>query len=541
MKAEVEVTHALLVEVLQEAKIGFVFGMPGGDMGRIFDALIDAPSIRTILVRHEQVASIMAEMYGRLTGRPGVVLGQGVFLACNALFGPLEAMKGSSPMLVLGDLTDMAAFMHHAPYQAGTGEYGNHDLRTFFASVTKYTAAVSEPKQAVQTLQLAIKHATTGAPGPVAVVFSSRALSGMVKPGRPPRLFPTGGHLAHGAARPSTSDVKHLADVLLRATSPVIVAGNGLHVARAWRQLESLVDLLGAPVATTATGKTALAEIHPLALGVFGNWGQAVTNHVVSNADTVLVVGSRLAPTDTCFENPDLLDPERQTLLQIDIEPLQIGRNFPVAGVAVADAAAALDALVAETAPRVSNAHREAARQRREHLAVLKALHRYFAEPEQSSAAVPLRPKRVITEVSHRFGDRSIVTMDAGANRLYMTHYFQSRGAGMVYQPASIGGMGLRGTGRVRGEARASGPRLHRRVRRRGLCDDDERPVDGRAVSHRCCHDRAQQRCAGLGEGRSAPTGQPVHRRGARALGLRHDGDGDGVPRCASRNSRRAV
>ena len=142
---EIDVPHAL-VRVLEEAGIQFVFGMPGGDTGRIFDALHDSRDIQTVLVRHEQVGSIMAEMYGRLTGKPGVVMGQGIFLACNALFGALEAVKGASPMLLLGDFTDMAPFMHHAPYQAGTGEHGNHDLRNLLAGATKYTAAVSEPK-----------------------------------------------------------------------------------------------------------------------------------------------------------------------------------------------------------------------------------------------------------------------------------------------------------------------------------------------------------------------------------------------------------
>src|SRR5438046_5879886 len=163
---ELDVPHAV-VRVLEEAGIQFVFGMPGGDTGRIFDALYDSKQVQTVLVRHEQAASIMAEMYGRLTGKPGVVMGQGIFLACNALFGTLEAVKGASPMLLLADFTDMAPFMHHAPYQSGTGEHGNHDLRNLLASATKYTAAVSEPKQAMQTVQLAIKHATTGTPGPV--------------------------------------------------------------------------------------------------------------------------------------------------------------------------------------------------------------------------------------------------------------------------------------------------------------------------------------------------------------------------------------
>ena len=438
---EIDAPHAV-VRVLEEAGIEFVFGMPGGDTGRIFDALYDSSTVKTVLVRHEQVGSIMAEMYGRLTGRPGVVMGQGIFLACNALFGALEALKGASPMLLLGDLTDMAPFMHHAPYQAGTGEHGNHDLRNLFASATKYTAAVYEPKQAMQTLQLAIKHATTGTPGPVAVVFGSRSLAGTVKTRRPPRVYTTDRLLAHGIARPAAADVARVADRLLASSSPVVIAGNGVHASRAWSELAALADTLSIPVATTATGKSAMAEIHPLALGVFGNWGQAVANEVVSTADTVLVVGSRLSPTDTCFENPELLDADRQTFLQIDVEPLNIGRHFPATAAIAADAREALAALVEELRPRLTTATRQGAQGRRDHVAELKALHRYFAEPEQRSDDVPLRPERVITEIGRMLDERALVTMDAGANRLYMTHYYQSRGAGTVYQPSSIGGMG---------------------------------------------------------------------------------------------------
>ena len=242
IREEVAAPHAI-VRVLEEAGIRFVFGMPGGDTGRIFDALHDSKEIQTILVRHEQVGSIMAEMYGRLTGQPGVVMGQGIFLACNALFGALEAVKGASPMLLLGDFTDMAPFMHHAPYQAGTGEHGNHDLRNLLAGATKYTAAVYEPKQAVQTIQLAIRHATTGTPGPVAVVFGSRSLAGTVKSGRPPRVHATARVLAHGAARPAPADVTRVADALLAAASPVIVAGNGVHASRAWSELAALAEI----------------------------------------------------------------------------------------------------------------------------------------------------------------------------------------------------------------------------------------------------------------------------------------------------------
>src|SRR5262249_30404571 len=125
-----------------------------------------------------------------------------------------------------------------------------------------------------------------------------------------------------GVLRPAAADVARVAHLLLTSASPVILAGNGVHASRAWAELAALADLLAIPVATTATGKSAMGDVPPLALGVFGNWGQAVANEVVSTADTVLVVGSRLAPTDTCFENPELLDADRQTFLQIDVEAL---------------------------------------------------------------------------------------------------------------------------------------------------------------------------------------------------------------------------
>ena len=105
-----------IVRVLEEAGIDMVFGIEGGNMGRLYEVLYDHQStIRTVLVRHEALASVMAEVYGRLTGRPGVAIGQGAFVLANALLGTLEAHMGSSPMLLLTDLSDQAPYSQHAP------------------------------------------------------------------------------------------------------------------------------------------------------------------------------------------------------------------------------------------------------------------------------------------------------------------------------------------------------------------------------------------------------------------------------------------
>ena len=127
LQEEVTVSEAI-IRVLEEAGINMVFGIPGGNTGGIFNALYDHRStIRTVLVRQESLAAVMAEVYGRLTGKPGVAIGQCAFMLSNAMLGTLEAYCGSSPMLILTDLSDGAPFSHHAPYQAGTGDYRTWD------------------------------------------------------------------------------------------------------------------------------------------------------------------------------------------------------------------------------------------------------------------------------------------------------------------------------------------------------------------------------------------------------------------------------
>src|SRR5262249_35034901 len=181
-----------IVRVLEDAGIDFVFGMPGGKTIPIFNALYDhRDRIRTVMVREEGVAAVMADVYGRLTGRPGVTMGQAAFMLTNAGMGRVEAYLAGSPVLVLSDLSDHAPFSHLAPYQAGTGDYGTWDARRTIAGYTKQVFVAREPAQAVQHTQLAVKHATVGQPGPVPVLYHSHAFSRSVGPDSTPRLYPT--------------------------------------------------------------------------------------------------------------------------------------------------------------------------------------------------------------------------------------------------------------------------------------------------------------------------------------------------------------
>ena len=441
LEEEVSVPEAI-VRVLEEVGIDMVFGISGGNMKYLFGALADHRStLRTVLVRHESLASVMAEVYGRLTGKPGVAIGQGAFILANAVLGTLEAHLGSSPMLLLADLSDNAPFSHHAPYQAGTGEYGTWDARHSFLGITKLTIAPQEAVQAVQSTQLAIKHAMSGERGPVAVFYHSAAFKGRVGPHSTPCLYPTRFYLPGKPATIDVSCVAVAARVLLEAKRPVIIAGNGVRIGQAYAELQDLAELIGAPVGTTASGKGVFPENHELAIGVFGTFGLPAANAMIGDADVVLFVGSKLSPTDTARENPKLLDPRRQVLIQIDIEPRNASWTFPCEHVLIGDAAAVLSRLT-EVIRDMGSPPREVLMSRKEMVAEARREHGFYDVPELSSDEVPILPQRIIAEINKAVADDAFIACDAGENRLFMTHFYQVKRAGALISPAATGGMG---------------------------------------------------------------------------------------------------
>jgi len=435
---ELSVPHAI-AKVLVEAGIDVVFGMPGGLMMHVYDALHDrADSIRALLVRQESIATIMADVYGRLTGRPGVAIGQGAWMLGSAGTGTLEAFLSGSPMLILTEMTDGSPYSHHAPYQSGTGEWGSWDARTSFSGITKQTVVVHDGAQAVHAVQAGIKQARAGHPGPVAILFHSRALQSTVGPSTRPRLYETAPYLTNGRPLPDPEAIDRGARMLARGRA-VAIAGNGVWLSGAFDALRRFAEETGIPVATTAKGKSAIPETHPLALGVMGPFGTALANRAIAEADVILAVGTKLGASDTANENPELIDPLRQRLVQIDVEPLHAAWTYPAHQI-VADAGEALRRL----SDVLSND--DAVARRRDDAPHTLAAHRadvgYFNDPALSSDAVPILPQRVIAEIQRAATADTVVTCDAGENRIFMTHFFQSKAAGSFIQPAGVGGMG---------------------------------------------------------------------------------------------------
>lgn len=431
----------LIANVLDEAGIEFVFGLPGGGTVALFDSLWDKRgTVRSILVRHEQGAAIMADAYGRLTGRPAAIMGQGAFMGSNAMFGIMEAYSSGTPMLILTDTSDGANALH-PQNQSVAGEYGSPDLLSILRATTKYAALAVSPKDAVIATQLAIKHAISGRPGPAAVVLRSPSINGEVNLEEPPFIHPTRGFLTMTPPVAPPADVERVARILVEARRPVLMAGNGVHLANAHPQVRELAELLGMPVATSYKGKSAIAETHPLSVGMAGVFGQRVANDTIGDADVVLIVGARLTPQDTVRETPTIFNPRDQTLIQIDIDPRNVGWTFPVAAGLVGDAREVLKQVLVACQAVLSDREIDVVA-RTNYIEECKRKSGYFSNPTLFSEESPVLPQRLVRVLQESLDPDALVTLDAGNNRVWMSHFYQAQAEKTFFAPGGLAGMG---------------------------------------------------------------------------------------------------
>ncbi len=433
--------HELIVQFLEEAGIEYVFGIPGGGTGQIYNLLVGREErVKAILCRHEQTAAIMADAYARATGKPAVVMGQGLFIGSNASFGIMESMLSSSPMLVLTDTSDGGSAQHPAN-QSGAGEYGSIDLPTIMKSMTKYTTLATSPKEAALGTQLAIKHATSGRPGPAAVVMRSASIAGEVDVESPPFIHNTSGYLSTTKPQSAPQDIERAIEILSSSRRPVIMAGNGVHQAKAHAQLQQLAELWGAPVATSYKGKSAIAETHPLSVGMAGVYGQEAANRAVGDADTVIIVGAKLSPQDTVRERPSVFDPHRQRIIQIDIDDRNAGWTLPVELGLIGDAGSILSQLVEASgaAAQDSVANRQ---EWTDSMPRRKEADGFYEDPAMHLDSSPVMPQRLVALLRETMPDNTVYALDAGNNRTWMAHFYQSAQANTFFAPGGTAGMG---------------------------------------------------------------------------------------------------
>ncbi|SIR81236.1 acetolactate synthase-1/2/3 large subunit [Haladaptatus litoreus] len=425
-----ETTSESLVSVLESLGVEYVFGYPGG---RVIELLDDLPesNVDVVRPRDEREGSVMAEMYGRLHGKPAVLAGQGPWIGSLGVIGQMEARLASSPMVVLTEASERGDYSTLAPYQQSRGDYGGLSLPKILDGVTKEHWFPRTPTETLRSVQLAFKHATAGRSGPTAVILDGNAITDDVPKDPVPPVWDSEEQVKNWESKPTDGDVAKATEALESAERPVIVAGNGVHSANAYDQLESVAEAYDAVVATSYLGKSTIPETHDLAAGVIGSFGHEGANQVVSEADTLLVVGCRMNPMDTNWQASSFIRPDEQTIIHADIDTRNAGWVYPADVGLIGDAKESLQAL-----SDAGSANNDWARER-----ASSARESFFTEKCESDTS-PIKPQRAVKEIEALVDEDTIVTADSGNNRFWLLNYLQTPGIRTYFGSGGVGGMG---------------------------------------------------------------------------------------------------
>ncbi len=422
-----ELISRQLVRYLEERGVEHVFGLCGHTNIAVLTELGKSSSIRFVNTRHEQIASHAADGYARMTRKAAVVLshlGPGL---TNAATGVANAALDSIPMVVIaGDIP--SHFYGKHPHQE-INLHADAAQWEIYRPFVKRAWRVDRPDLFPEILEKAFQLAESGRPGPVLVSVPMDIFSQEVDTALFDRLRDHTKQLE----KPSIDDTlaRRIIQELLDAKQPVIYAGGGVILADAARELAELVDHLGVPVAHTLMGKGVLPDDHPLILDMTGFWGAQFVNDACLNADLVLGLGTRFAEADcSSWENEYTFRFPGTRLIHIDIDPAEIGRNYPAQIGAVADLKQALKVLNRVAREMLPQPRRN--EPLRERLAVQRSAFSSGNVEAIESDAFPMMPERILSDVRAVLPRDAIITTDVGWNKNGVGQQFP------IYEPGSI-------------------------------------------------------------------------------------------------------
>jgi acetolactate synthase-1/2/3 large subunit len=395
-------TADLIVACLENEGVTHVFGIPGEENIRLVDA-ISRSSIRYVLTRHEQGASFMAEVYGRLTGRAGVcsaTLGPG---AINLLLGTADATTNSTPLVALSAQVGMNRSFKES--------HQGVDLVSMFAPAVKWSALVATPGAVPEMIRKAFKLAQTERPGAVylAIPEDVEEAPAPASPGPLPVNVPR-------PDEPSPAQVERAATLLRAARAPIVLAGHGAARAGAGPALRRFAEALGIPVATTFHGKGVFPDDHPLALGAVGFMRHDYVNFGFDRADLIIAVGYELQEFDPVRINPR----GDAKIIHVHRFPAEVDAHYNVAVGLHSDISRSLDALAAAAGPRDFQEGAAAAPGGDRIRALLAAeLARGRADDR-----FPLAPARIVADTRAVLDREDILLVDTGALKMWMARLY---------------------------------------------------------------------------------------------------------------------
>jgi acetolactate synthase I/II/III large subunit len=422
-----------LVEVLAESGVEHVFGLPGDTGMAFYDALRDARAkIEHVMTRDERSASFMADVYARVSGRIGVCEGPSGGGATYILPGVAEAQGSAVPLLCLTSDTPVD--------QHGRGVLTELDQESLFRPVTKWNTRVNSAATMAEAARRAIRMATAGRPGATHLSLPTDALESET-PDSSVYGVPELGTAPAMRIAPDQALVERAAAELAAATRPVIVAGGGVLTSGAWNELTLVAERLNVPVATSINGKGSIAETSDVAIGVIGgNGARPYANAYLADADLVVYIGSRTDSTTTCHWTLPPIG-NAPTVIQVDIEPFEVGNNYPLAVGLIGDAKLTLAALLEAIARPAAVATRNQSR-----IAQLgEERQRYWSEVDRQAAeqARPIKPAQVVRAMRDALDDDVIIVADPGTPTPFLSAQFELRRPGRTTViPRAHGGLG---------------------------------------------------------------------------------------------------
>ena len=407
----------IVCEALIREGVDVIFGLPGGAILPLYQTLPEYPELRHILVRHEQGAAHAADGYARVTGRPGVAWATSGPGATNLVTGIATAQMDSVPMVVVTGQVGRAAI--------GSDAFQETDTTGITLPITKHNYLVMHASEIARVIKEAFYIANSGRPGPVLVdipkdVFTEEVEvdwgEEMALPGYKPNLE------GHGLM------VKRAAELINSAQRPVIMAGHGVIISRAYDELRELAEKAQIPVITTLLGISCFPEDHLLSVGMPGMHGMAYANLAIEEADLLIALGMRFDDRITGDTSTFALGSKK---IHVDVDPSEIGKNIPVDVPIVGDLKRVLSALNRQVndATRVEWLHR---------IDDLKQDHPSMLIRETDK----LIPQYVIKEIAEATDGHAVIVTGVGQHQMWAAQHYTFNDPCTLVSSGGAGAMG---------------------------------------------------------------------------------------------------
>ena len=402
-----------IVDILKTEEVKFVATLPGDDILPIFDALHQNGRMPLILTRHEQATVYIADGYARSTGEVGVAMvtkGPG---RCNAFTAIVNAFTDCVPLVVI--------FGHSSRKQLAKGMLQEVPYLDTFQTMAKWTFSVPSAERIPEVFRRAFTVARSGRPGPV-IIEVPQDIS-MAQAELPP--YQKTRRVRYG---PDPDDVDKLIELLQGAKQPLIYAGRGALWSRATEDLVKLSETYALPVMATLPAKGAMPEDHPLCLGL-GGYPRAVystgqSRKFAEEADLVIALGCAFRQHATSSWLPK---PAHAKLVQVDIDPAELHKNYPADLVILSDIQLFLRALLQRGAEKLGGYRKGMATDVAAEIKELKGKWLESWNPRLTSDEIPMNPYRACWDITHQLDSKKTILLhDAGVTRAYVSHHYEA-------------------------------------------------------------------------------------------------------------------